>query len=148
LRISGASRRWGFLACLPPTQERPAGELRRKAGAGPAAQEHHAFAIITKSSIENAIAGVAATGGSTNAVLHLLAIAREAGLPLSIDDFDRSAPDNPSWPISNLEDVLSQQTFMKQAALRSSQSACFEAGLLQGSSSPSKDERLRRSSTR
>jgi len=45
--------------------------------------------IITRTAIENAIAGVAATGGSTNAVLHLLAIASEAKLPLSIDDFDR-----------------------------------------------------------
>jgi dihydroxy-acid dehydratase len=45
--------------------------------------------IITKAAIENAIAGVAATGGSTNAVLHLLAIANEARLSLSIDDFDR-----------------------------------------------------------
>jgi dihydroxy-acid dehydratase len=45
--------------------------------------------IINKAAIENAIAGVAATGGSTNAVLHLLAIANEAKLPLSIDDFDR-----------------------------------------------------------
>src|SRR4029077_12414786 len=45
--------------------------------------------IITKAAIENAIAGVAATGGSTNAVLHLLAIANEAKIGLSIDDFDR-----------------------------------------------------------
>jgi len=45
--------------------------------------------IITKAAIENAIAGVAATGGSTNAVLHLLAVANEAKIPLSIDDFDR-----------------------------------------------------------
>jgi len=45
--------------------------------------------IINKTSIENAIAGVAATGGSTNAVLHLMAIANEAKIPLSIDDFDR-----------------------------------------------------------
>ena len=45
--------------------------------------------IITKAAIENAIAGVAATGGSTNAVLHLLAIANEAKISLSIDDFDR-----------------------------------------------------------
>jgi dihydroxy-acid dehydratase len=45
--------------------------------------------IITQAAIENAIAGVAATGGSTNAVLHLLAIANEAHIPLSIDDFDR-----------------------------------------------------------
>ena len=45
--------------------------------------------IITKAAIENAIAGVAATGGSTNSVLHLLAIANEAKIPLSIEDFDR-----------------------------------------------------------
>ncbi len=44
--------------------------------------------IITRKSIENTIASVAASGGSTNAVLHLLAIARELGIPLSIDDFD------------------------------------------------------------
>jgi dihydroxy-acid dehydratase len=45
--------------------------------------------IITRAALENAIAAVAATGGSTNAVLHLLAIANEAGVPLDIDDFDR-----------------------------------------------------------
>jgi dihydroxy-acid dehydratase len=45
--------------------------------------------IITRAAIENAITGVAATGGSTNSVLHLLAIANEAGVALSIDDFDR-----------------------------------------------------------
>src|SRR5437016_1240976 len=45
-------------------------------------------AICTRRAVENAIAGVAATAGSTNAVLHLLAMAREAELPLSIDDFE------------------------------------------------------------
>ena len=44
--------------------------------------------ILTRRAIDNAIAAVAATGGSTNGVLHLLAIARELGVPLSIDDFD------------------------------------------------------------
>ncbi len=44
--------------------------------------------IITRPALENAIASVAATGGSTNAVLHLLAIAREAGILLDIDAFD------------------------------------------------------------
>jgi dihydroxy-acid dehydratase len=44
--------------------------------------------ILTRKAFENAIAGVAATGGSTNAVLHLLALARETGIELSIDDFD------------------------------------------------------------
>jgi dihydroxy-acid dehydratase len=49
--------------------------------------------IITRKAIENAIAVVAATGGSTNAVLHLLAIAKEAGVELALPDFDRiSAP--------------------------------------------------------
>ena len=45
--------------------------------------------VITRKSLENAIAAVATTGGSTNAVLHLLAIAREANIKLSIDDFDK-----------------------------------------------------------
>ncbi len=44
--------------------------------------------ILTRQAFENAIASVAATGGSTNAVLHLLALAREVGVPLTIDDFD------------------------------------------------------------
>jgi dihydroxy-acid dehydratase len=44
--------------------------------------------IVTRPALENAIASVAATGGSTNSVLHLLAFAREAGVPLTIDDFD------------------------------------------------------------
>jgi dihydroxy-acid dehydratase len=44
--------------------------------------------IITRDAVENAIAAVMATGGSTNAVLHLLAVAREAGVALRIDDFD------------------------------------------------------------
>ena len=51
--------------------------------------------ILTRKSIENAIASVAATGGSTNAVLHLLAIAREAGVELNIDDFDRISDRTP-----------------------------------------------------
>jgi len=45
--------------------------------------------ILTREAFENAIASVAATGGSTNAVLHLLAIAYEAGVGLSLEDFDR-----------------------------------------------------------
>jgi len=45
--------------------------------------------LITRASLENAIAAVLASGGSTNAVLHLLAIAREAGVPLALDDFTR-----------------------------------------------------------
>ena len=53
--------------------------------------------IVTRTAFENAIAGVAASGGSTNAVLHLLALAREVGVPLTIDDFDRVSRRTPLW---------------------------------------------------
>ncbi|MBI2563123.1 MAG: dihydroxy-acid dehydratase, partial [candidate division NC10 bacterium] len=51
--------------------------------------------IITRKALQNAIAGVMATGGSTNAVLHLLAVAREAGVKLSMDDFGRISARTP-----------------------------------------------------
>jgi len=51
--------------------------------------------IITRKSLENTIASVAASGGSTNAVLHLIAIAREIGIDLSIDDFDAISKKTP-----------------------------------------------------
>jgi dihydroxy-acid dehydratase len=51
--------------------------------------------IVTREAIENAIAAIAATGGSTNGVLHLLAIARELDLPLELDDFDEIASRTP-----------------------------------------------------
>jgi dihydroxy-acid dehydratase len=52
-------------------------------------------ALMTRAAFENAITTVAATGGSTNAVLHLLAMAREAGVALDIDDFDPIAARTP-----------------------------------------------------
>jgi dihydroxy-acid dehydratase len=51
--------------------------------------------IITRKGLENAIASVAASGGSTNAVLHFLAIANEMGIELSVDDFDRISERTP-----------------------------------------------------
>jgi dihydroxy-acid dehydratase len=51
--------------------------------------------IITRKSLHNSIAGVMATGGSTNAVLHLLAIAKEAGVKLAIDEFDKISRKTP-----------------------------------------------------
>ena len=85
-----ASRRWARRWCRPRTRRKAevayeAGELVidvLKRGLRPSD-------IITREALENAIAGVAASGGSTNAVLHLLAVAREAGVELDIDDFDR-----------------------------------------------------------
>jgi dihydroxy-acid dehydratase len=66
-------------------------EIGRKAGAlimDLLARGVRPLDILTRDAFENAIAGVAASGGSTNAVLHLLALAREVGVPLTIDDFD------------------------------------------------------------
>jgi dihydroxy-acid dehydratase len=51
--------------------------------------------ILTREAFENAIAAVAGSGGSTNGVLHLLAIAREVGIPLALDDFDSIAGRTP-----------------------------------------------------
>jgi len=51
--------------------------------------------IVTREALENAAASVVATGGSTNGLLHLLAIAREFGIPFTIDDFDRIAERTP-----------------------------------------------------
>src|SRR6266508_5959041 len=51
--------------------------------------------IFTRQAIDNAIAGIATTGGSTNGVLHLMAMAREAGVALDIDDFDRISERTP-----------------------------------------------------
>ena len=51
--------------------------------------------IITREGLENAIAAIACSGGSTNGVLHLLAIASEMGIPLTIDDFDRISQRTP-----------------------------------------------------
>jgi dihydroxy-acid dehydratase len=89
--------------------------------------------IITKTAIENAIAGVAATGGSTNAVLHLLAIAREAGLALSIDDFDRISSRTPI-----LADLKPGGRFVATDLYAAGGTSLvakrmLEAGLLQGS---------------
>jgi len=54
--------------------------------------------IVTRKALLNAIAGVVATGGSTNAVLHFLAMVWEAGVRLSIDDFDRISRRTPVLP--------------------------------------------------
>ena len=51
--------------------------------------------LITRESLENAIAAITSSGGSTNGVLHLLALARESGVELSIDDFDRISEQTP-----------------------------------------------------
>ncbi len=73
-------------------------ETARRAGATVMDMVRHGLRVgqvVTKKSLENAIAGVVTSGGSTNAVLHLLAIAREANVDLVIDDFDRVSSNVP-----------------------------------------------------
>jgi dihydroxy-acid dehydratase len=68
-----------------------AGELAMKL----VVEDTRPSSVLTRDAFENAIAAIAATGGSTNGVLHLLAIAAEAGVELSIDDFDTIAARTP-----------------------------------------------------
>jgi dihydroxy-acid dehydratase len=83
----------GVAALSPDKHEasRVAGELVMAA----ARTDLRPSKLITRIGIENAIASVAASGGSTNAVLHFLAIAHEMGIPLSMDDFDRISERTP-----------------------------------------------------
>ena len=76
---------------LMPAQEPTKPEVARAAGAlvvDVLRRGLRPSALVTRHSIENAIAAIAASGGSTNGVLHLLALARETGIELEIDDFD------------------------------------------------------------
>ena len=93
-----------FLGISPAAlSEIPATEPGKKAAAQEAGRiaaslvrdDLRASNFITKAALENAIASVAATGGSTNAVMHLLAIAHEAGIDLTIDEFDAIAGRTP-----------------------------------------------------
>jgi len=76
----------------PPAMSDQRSELAFASGLAVVEQLHAGLTprdIVTKPALENAIAVVMATGGSTNAVLHILAIAHEAGIPLRLEDFDR-----------------------------------------------------------
>jgi dihydroxy-acid dehydratase len=82
---------------VPATDPKKA-EVARRCGAlavDLVKREARARTFITRPALENAVASVAATGGSTNGVLHLLAIARAAGVPLALADFDAIAARTP-----------------------------------------------------
>jgi len=89
--------------------------------------------VLTRAAFDNAITAVAATAGSTNAVLHLLAIAREAGIALTIDDFDAIAAKTPT-----LADMVPGGRFMatdleKAGGIRLVAARLAQAGLLKDS---------------
>ncbi|MFL5867500.1 MAG: dihydroxy-acid dehydratase, partial [Thermoleophilaceae bacterium] len=85
-------------SAMVPAEDGKKGEVAEEVGALAMEllrEDRRPSSIITKEALENAIAAAAMSGGSTNVVLHLLAVAREAGVPLSIDDFDRIAWETP-----------------------------------------------------
>jgi dihydroxy-acid dehydratase len=88
--------------------------------------------IITRQALENAIASVAATGGSTNAVLHLLAIAREAGIELNIDDFDRISERTPLIADLKPGGRFVANDLYKAGGIRLVAKRLAEAGLIDG----------------
>src|SRR5438309_545004 len=88
--------------------------------------------IITRAALENAIASVAATGGSTNGVLHLLAIAYEAGVALSIDDFDRVASRTPVVASLKPGGAFVAQDLHEAGGIALVAQRLFEGGLING----------------
>ena len=89
--------------------------------------------IITPKGLENAIASVAASGGSTNAVLHFLAIANEMGIPLTIDDFDRISTNTPLLCDMKPGGRYVAADFHAAGGARLLAKRMLEAGLLDGS---------------
>ena len=87
--------------------------------------------VITRDAIENAIASIAATGGSTNGVLHLLAIANELGIALELEDFDRIASGRRSWRTSSRRAALSNRPACR-GRRRARRAELLKAGLLHG----------------
>ena len=85
-------------SAMVPAMNGDKGEVARQAGRlalSALRDDLNACKVITRESIENAIATVCASGGSTNGVLHLLAVAREAGIEMDIDDFERISRNTP-----------------------------------------------------
>ena len=83
---------------MVPAQDRTKGDVAAEAGRlvmDVLARNLRPSDIITRDSLENAIAAIATSGGSTNGVLHLLAVAREAGVELTLEDFDRISESTP-----------------------------------------------------
>ena len=74
--------------------------------------------IVTREALENAAVVVAASGGSTNAALHLPAIAHEAGIEFDLDDVGGSSGARPTSPISSRAADTSPRTCTRSAACR------------------------------
>ena len=88
--------------------------------------------VLTPGAFENAIASVASTGGSTNGVLHLLALARESGVPLHLDDFDRISRRTPILADLKPGGRFVANDMQRAGGTRLLARRLLEAGLLRG----------------
>ncbi|WP_263408362.1 dihydroxy-acid dehydratase [Terriglobus tenax] len=88
--------------------------------------------ILTKQSIEDAIAAVAASGGSTNAVLHLIAIAHELKIPLSMEDFDRISEHTPHICDMSPGGKYAAKDYQEAGGSRLLAKRLLDAGLIKG----------------
>ena len=88
--------------------------------------------ILTPAAFENAIAAVMTTGGSTNSVMHLIAIAREAGVPLSLEDFDRVSARTPVYADLMPGGRYSAVQLHRAGGIRLVVKRLMEAGLIDG----------------
>jgi len=88
--------------------------------------------ILTKQSIEDAIAAVAASGGSTNAVLHLIAIAHELKIPISMEDFDRISERTPHICDMSPGGKYAAKDYQDAGGSRVLAKRLFDAGLIKG----------------
>ncbi len=87
-------------SAMVPAEDEEKGTVAEKVGElimGVLAADRRPSSIITRESLENAIACVCASGGSTNGVLHLMAVAREAGVPLEMADFEQISQRTPQY---------------------------------------------------
>src|SRR5437773_2233415 len=123
---------------LPPPATGPAGDARRYETAQRAGQvivglvrdDLRPSAIMTRAAFENAIRVNAAIGGSTNAVIHLLAIAGRLGVPLALDDFDALARDVPTLVILQPSGQYLMEDFCYAGGLPAVMRELAENGLL------------------
>ena len=90
--------------------------------------------IVTRQSIDNAIAAVAASGGSTNAVLHLIAIAHEFDIPLTMEDFDRISENTPFICDLSPGGKYAAKDYQEAGGSRLLAQRLIEKGLLKGDS--------------
>jgi dihydroxy-acid dehydratase len=121
----------GSVSAIDPDKDRVAEEAGRLA-VELVRQNRKPSDILTRASFENAIAGAAATGGSTNIVLHGQAMAREAGVALNIDDYDRVSRKTPLFVDMRPGGRFSAVDLSRAGGIQLVAKRMIDAGLMDG----------------